>query len=333
MPRRSTSHPHSHSHSSSSATILATDRVLQKEAMFRNGIQKLHASSLLLAETIAISGQVETSLLNDDYENDGNGHGDVNSNNQEMDAFMKEQRMKLKALSERHVNSMRYIDAFMNATNSIKTDIIHQSQNGNGNGATDGNSETAAEAEVPDYETILQTKLEFQKHNIEKDSISVVNEEMARRVRQRLNEKEDSNNNQNNANGGSGGTFDDDDEIEIEIANNQGAQSASSLKCPLTGMLFTNPVRNKVCHHVYDKHAIEQHLRNKKKTCPVMGCNNSNVSMNQLEVDEEMKLKVRRYEHILKEKKRRDALSQDYDVDFDEEEEDGGDGAGWTVIE
>jgi len=54
--------------------------------------------------------------------------------------------------------------------------------------------------------------------------------------------------------------------------------------------------------------------------------------MSQLEPDEEMKLKVRRYTHLVQEKQRRNAMSQDYDVD-DDDEEDGGENIGMTVIE
>lgn len=300
MPRNRYSNSH---HSASSATIVAANRILQKGPQYKNDIKKLHANASIFAETIAISGPAELALRNDGDNND--------PENEEMEAFMNEQRMRLKNLTERHVNSSRYVDAFMNAADSIKADIAQ-----NGEQKEDGEGEASASAS--DYETMLQTKLEFEKHNIEKNSIEVKDEEMSRKIRKYLKEKEPAKQG-------------DDDEIEVEVTQ---SNRESELKCPLTGMLFQNPYRNKLCGHVYDLHGIQQHLRI-KKDCPVMGCKNKNVTMEALEPDEEMKLKVRRYIHRRDEQKRINAMSQDYDLDDDEDEEGGGGGetGGMTLIE
>ena len=163
MPRgRYSSSSRSHSNPNS-ATILSADRILQKESQYRNNISKLHASTLMLAEVIAISGAVESSLRNDDDPDD--------PENREMDAFMQEQRSKLKSLTERHVSSSRYIDAFMKATNSIKGDIVQSVVNAAPQDGQGTSSSSSSQESPPDYETILQTKLEFEKHNIEKNAI------------------------------------------------------------------------------------------------------------------------------------------------------------------
>lgn len=205
----------------------------------------------------------------------------------------------------------------MNAANSIKNDIAQNGEHGGGDSHVDGEGE--ASASTSDYETILQTKLEFEKHNLEKNSIELKDEEWSRKIRQRLNEKEPTK------------QGDDDDDIEIEMT--QGNRE-SELKCPLTGKLFENPYRNKLCNHVYEYAAIQQHLRI-KKSCPVMGCRNKNVTLGSLEPDEEMKLRVRRYIHRRDEEKRRNAMSQDFDVDEEEDEYGGvgGDNGGMTLIE
>ena len=329
---------------STSATVHAAERILQKDIQLRTNIQKLHASALLLAESIAINGSVEASLRNDDDPND--------PQNEQMNLLLKEQRDQLKSLTEGHVSSMRYIDAFMNATRSIKDDAVRdardvaQDNSADANANADADADTGTNTEAPDYESILQTKLELEKHSIEKEYIDLHDEEMPRKIRQYLNEKEviSTTNNHNNHNNNNNNiqNNDDDDDIEIEINQNQ-TQNESSYKCPLTGMIFQNPVRNKVCHHTYDQHAIHQHIvKMRKRDCPVMGCSNSSVTMSQMEVDEEMILKVRRFLRIQEGKKKRNAMSQDYDVDDDDDGYDdddtngngnGGDGFGMTVIE
>lgn len=323
----SSSHAHpstSLSHSSASAaTIVSAEGYLQKETDYKNGIRKLFASSTVLAEYLAISGSVESSLIEDDSNNNNNHNNDSSSNNnginrEEVQEFMQEQRQKLKALTERHVKSMRYIEACMNATKSIRTDILNDdaAKNSSANGGTDDNGDNDeninGNANDPkDYDIILQTKVEHEKHNMEQNALDMSQEQMVRDIKQCLNEKDDSRQNAARSNGAN----DDDDDIEIEVQQND---QESSLKCPLTGMLFVNPYRNKVCKHVYDLAAIQNHLR-MKKTCPVMGCSNSHVTMDQLEVDEAMKLKVRRHKKVAERKRQRDMMSQDYDVDDEED--------------
>lgn len=73
---------------------------------------------------------------------------------------------------------------------------------------------------------------------------------------------------------------DQDDELEVV-----GGNSTTSLKCPITGTLLKDPVRNKVCHHVYSKHAILAYIRNGNNKCPNVGCGNTNLSLGQLEDD------------------------------------------------
>ena len=83
--------------------------------------------------------------------------------------------------------------------------------------------------------------------------------------------------------------------------------NVNALKCPVTGMLFNNPVINKVCHHTYDRAGLDQLLRTGKRTCPVPGCANNHLSLSQVEEDEEMKLKVQRHKtREVAQKKQRD---------------------------
>jgi len=68
-----------------------------------------------------------------------------------------------------------------------------------------------------------------------------------------------------------------------------------SLSCPITGMIFTNPVKNKICHHSFDRAGLSQLLGARKTPCPIPGCGNKNLSNTQVEDDEHMKVRVERY--------------------------------------
>ena len=54
-------------------------------------------------------------------------------------------------------------------------------------------------------------------------------------------------------------------------------------------------MRNKICGHVYSYKGIQHHLKSNKQ-CPMPGCSNTNVTMSQLEEDEEMTMKIRRFQ-------------------------------------
>ena len=68
-----------------------------------------------------------------------------------------------------------------------------------------------------------------------------------------------------------------------------------SLSCPITGMIFTNPVKNKICNHRYDRIGLSQLLGARKMFCPIPGCDNKKLSNTQVEDDEYMKVRVERY--------------------------------------
>ncbi|CAG5124836.1 unnamed protein product [Candidula unifasciata] len=64
------------------------------------------------------------------------------------------------------------------------------------------------------------------------------------------------------------------------------------IKCPFTGQTMVQPVRNKVCNHVYDRDGILSYInsRKAKAKCPVGGCTNSNpIRLENLEDHMDMK--------------------------------------------
>ena len=73
----------------------------------------------------------------------------------------------------------------------------------------------------------------------------------------------------------------------------ESSSSSHPSKCPITAQTMKNPVRNKVCGHVYSREGIDKLLkltRQRKKSrsaaahcpCPIAGCKNQKVSQAQL---------------------------------------------------
>lgn len=64
---------------------------------------------------------------------------------------------------------------------------------------------------------------------------------------------------------------------------------------PITKGTIKNPVRNRICNHIYDKDSITEAIRiseNKRVRCPTVGCSNKNsVKVTDLVEDRELKRK------------------------------------------
>ena len=132
---------------------------------------------------------------------------------------------------------------------------------------------------------------------------------------------------------GRGGGEEEDDELEVmntQIGSGQQQQSSASLidtpfRCPITGLFFSKPVKSRVCNHIYDIDGLRQILGNNntgKANCPIPGCTNKNLILNQVEDDVEMTIKSRRHKNRCEQEQiQRMSQEQDYDNDDD------GDGA------
>ena len=88
---------------------------------------------------------------------------------------------------------------------------------------------------------------------------------------------------------------DPEDSVSVSDSEDSEVDDIHSLSCPITGMIFTNPVKNEVCHHNYDRAGLSQLLGARKTSCPIPGCGNKNLSNTQVEDDEHMKVRVERY--------------------------------------
>jgi len=273
----------SNSNYTSGASVAAADQVLRKESEFIQAVKKLDANNLILAQLLAHGGSIENSV-NGALKEDDEGQRDFQS-------FLQEQRERVKGMTEMHIKTARHTDAFISAVNQVRTDILNAEIN---------NAEETADEKPPDYELILRTKLELQKQQNETMAISLQYEQMMQKVKERLREPTQRSN------------ADDDDDIEIEISN---TESSAEFKCPITAQFMQKPMRNKVCKHVYEDAGIKLILK-KKTQCPIAGCNNRHVTLDQLEEDMELQLKIARF---VKREEQQKRMRMDQIADFGED--------------
>jgi hypothetical protein len=191
-----------------------------------------------------------------------------------------EYRDRLKQLAEHNVGQDRHVSAFLQALQKV------------------GDQPST---DVKDYQQALEATMDKELEIIHRASVEVHQEPMYLEICAKLGENQ--------------APKDD----ELEVLNAGGGPSGNNLKCPLTGTLLQDPLKNKLCGHVYSKHAIVEHLMRDLR-CPVFGCNNESVKEEQLEPDMETANLVRR-ERIRQEHRQREQSQNAIDMDDDDDEE------------
>mmetsp|Transcript_4103 Transcript_4103/g.6466 ORF Transcript_4103/g.6466 Transcript_4103/m.6466 type:complete len:245 (+) Transcript_4103:70-804(+) len=149
---------------------------------------------------------------------------------------------------------------------------------------------------VEDFQQTLETTLQQELEKIERNAVEIVQEASYVEVCTQLGEQEN----------------EDDDFAVLPTDNN-----ASNLKCPLTMVLFEDPVTSKVCKHTFSRQAIMQHLRF-SSLCPVSGCSNQSLIIAELETNELVAMNVRRAKKRQQIEKNSQSQSA---IDMDDEEE------------
>lgn len=289
-----------------SAAKAAATGVISKEKDFMHGIERQNAVTGMLADFLAADGIVEKAVR---AALESSGDEELAN----FEGFLEEQRTKVKSLTEGHIGTQRHAKAFISAMKSIKSDIENGTHStGTANGADRNGEDDVKPAPPPNFEEILQNQIEAAKQQASVTYIDMQDEDMMKSVREKLRER---------VTGG------DDDDIELEISNEE---NEASFKCPITQMIFKRPMKNKVCHHVYSYEGITHYLRSKRR-CPVAGCRNENVTMQQLHECEETKLRVRRFESRAA-REREQRMTQDND-DYLDVDVDNMEGEGTTFIE
>ncbi|KAK1737181.1 E3 SUMO-protein ligase, NSE2 family [Skeletonema marinoi] len=287
------------SHGDGGGAIHSANMAINKENDFKEGVKKLQNRATMTAELLTEGGEIETFLMEADPDN--------------AEGFLLAQRNRLKAIAEGNAKQWDEIENFVQAVKDVRGDVQRQNQSGAAAGG-EGEAAAAGADDPPDYERSIQEAVE--KVRLSKESnpnhVPLEEHEMVMSLREKLGEKVKK-------------RARNDDDDDLEIVNNVGSDDVHALKCPITGMFFEDPVRNKVCGHTYDRKGLNQLFSTRKTKCPIPGCSNNTLSLGQVEVDDEMKLKVRRH------KTREEAAKKKRDLDetMDDDEE----GGGYTVLE
>jgi hypothetical protein len=220
---------------------------------------------------------------------------DVADNNNEMNEFLETQKRRLRDIAEGNAKRMKEVDYFVAAVTEVKNEMSRQQ-----------NQEDEKEAPT-DYEASIHQAIERIR---DADTFHPETHPIVIELKTILGEKSNNSNN-------------DDDDLEIVTNTND----VHAYKCPVTGLLFENPVKNKVCGHTYDMAGLRQVLKNRKHTCPIPGCTNQNLNVGQVEEDEEMKMKVHRF------KKREEQEKKKRELEDEEREEEMEEQGGFTMIQ
>lgn len=293
--------------------LLACNRAIDKSDEYKKSVKMIQARVQHIADTVRPDGDLAEIL-----------RAAASSSNDDSDeAFLSKAYDRLKALGVGNAKRMEDIDNFVDAIKEVKTQVERNSKNNNNNDAAAataaGGDATAAgggggvgisTTPTVDYERAIHDALENIRHVQEQDTRRIPPEEheLSIDIRKALGEKIKKNKNTGRR---GGDDDDDDDELEIIVHNHH---DVHALKCPITAMLFDNPVRNKVCGHVYDLAGLKHLLSSRKTKCPVSGCANTTLSLSQVEDDEQMKLKVKRHkQREVNEKRNRDLEDDEND--------------------
>ena len=204
--------------------------------------------------------------------------------------FTEECREKVKALATDNVAKQRQLGAYVSAIKVVIEQASH-TQNDEENEDPNTTSNEFKEQMETEYASALQ--------RIENESVEVTQEPTYLRVCRLLGEDQNQ-----------------EEDDELAIVDDGTNDNVNKLKCPLTMTLMEDPVISKVCKHSYSRAAIYQHLRTARvKNCPVPGCINNSMTLNELEDDLETKLLVQRY-------KKRQSASRKINKGFLDDEED-----------
>ena len=289
--------------------MAAANRVLSREAQYRQNVKAIQASAALLADKLRIHGEVEAALTCSTAPHAA----------EESTILLQEQRTLLKEIAAANVGRDRDISCFLGAVREMNQEAAVAA-----NAADD--EEKKDDDEVPNYESILTKKMEALANQHAAVEVDVHNEDYCKEIRTRLGEKEKKarTSKKSGRRSSTGDGTDDEDELEILGATSQ-ASEEHTVKCPITGMFYENPLKSKVCGHTYSSAGVQQLFKNRKYNCPVAGCRNSHLKPDQLEEDVEMEIRVQRFKRRTaqaeQQRRRRIAEEEEDEGEFEEEDD------------
>eukprot|EP00531_Pseudo-nitzschia_arenysensis_P005233 CAMPEP_0116152968 /NCGR_PEP_ID=MMETSP0329-20121206/20970_1 /TAXON_ID=697910 /ORGANISM="Pseudo-nitzschia arenysensis, Strain B593" /LENGTH=273 /DNA_ID=CAMNT_0003649797 /DNA_START=173 /DNA_END=994 /DNA_ORIENTATION=+ len=238
--------------------------------------------------------------------------------------FAQECREQLKGLASDHVLQDRQLQAYLSAYKVVTDQASEQQQiissqidankeneqfNSTTTTSTTNNNNTTSSSSSSANEYKEQMEVEYDKamQEIQSKALKITQEPAYLAIVKNLGEDQE-----------------EDDDLEVVNPNNNSNCNTLKIKCPLTMALMEDPVRSKVCKHSFGRAAIYEYLRKGKQKCPVPGCINGSMTLNELEDDPETKLRVKR--HKKRESASRRQLAQTaIDGDDDDDDNDGDD--------
>lgn len=286
MSRYSNSRRSSHDIQSSTVAI---NRMIAREGNYREAISKNQTFLKLVAESFLVKdGTTESVLLNAAVDGEKSTH--------ELQELFQEQRQRLQQISHKNVENNRQVQAFVGALAQVhEQKIAHTALLGE------------EEANLPNYEKIITETMEEYRTNISASQLNMQDEQYCREIMTALGEQASK-------------EIQEEDEDDLQVVGGGRGTSSEALKCPIMGTLIEEPLKSKLCGHVYSKAGIYQHLISSKK-CPIAGCNNSQLTKQQLEPDHETEMKVRRQRRREEQERQHRATQDAFDIDDDDDEE------------
>ena len=272
-------------------TILNT--MASKEGDYKSSLITNQDLLKSTAHRMAINGSLESDLLT--MIKGGSDEEDNIMPEDDIKSFMEEQRQRIKNLAEQNALRERKIDNFIGAINQLKVKV-----------ATDGAAELNQGGAK--YESVIADLMQQEEDSHPMDA---KNSKMYIDICDKLGEKVKRPGNP---------AGDDDDDIEV-VRNNTATEQ--NYKCPMTSALMEDPVKNKVCGHIYSREGIHAWMKSKRNDhpCPVPGCTNTRVTPDQLEDDAYMARMVKRHKRQLDKETEQRAMSQAHDFESDEDDD------------
>lgn len=279
------------SHHNPQVINAAMESIARRHADYLTPIQNTHSLAKTAADRLKVGGEIELLLKE-------LGHADEPAT---VD-WLQTQRQRLLQLGTFNDEMMDQVGTFVTAVRGL----VNNDNNNETNDNNDDNEEATTTTTTPDYEQILLQGMQDQ------PSSSSKNHDKAKEIRSKLELPPEEQQEQ------------DEEDQDLQVVGGS-TVAASTLKCPLTGTLLENPVKNSVCGHAYSKEAILDHLRRrgtKEKVCPMVGCHNRAVTLQQLVPDLELTQLVRRQKRRTDANKEHRLSTQVLLEDEDEDEDD-----------
>jgi SUMO ligase MMS21 Smc5/6 complex component len=210
----------------------------------------------------------------------------------ECEEFLKEQKARLVKTAVVNVEQQRQIQAFVTGLQRVQQTLVEQGQQ-----------------VEQDYSQVLATEMQTAEETQAAEQLEMHQEPLVRAIQTKLGMK---------LSAASGNESDN----ELEVLPT--GSSVQGLKCPISASFFVEPIKSKVCGHVYSQDALRQllgmHSGHRGMACPISGCINQHLTMESCAPDRSTKQKVNRYlrNQAAAEEVR---MSQAVDLDSMDEEE------------